>query len=303
MINPDLPAKPNEGVESHEKRKAELRDADHSIHHLCILFEEFEPRCYRFIVFDCFRKLALTGLLIFVYPGTGVQLGFAIFVALTCLQYINHTLPYLERSNNNLAKIGQYQLCMVFLATMMLKFKDVAGKEGASQAVFTGAKFSILMIILGLTTLACAFGMIVTEAAEDVDAEDVKHKIEDFEHSAAVRGRRALSAAVDVFRHSRHDDEPPPVAAGAAAFKRAGRRGRRRSAAEERKNADVEMIDVAETGTKRGSVFFAENPMRAVAAARKAGAARRDARASVTALQRLGEGRSGGVGRNPTAIV
>ena len=42
----------------------------------------YEPRCYLYIVFDLERKLLLTGLLCFVYPGSGTQLGFAIFISL-----------------------------------------------------------------------------------------------------------------------------------------------------------------------------------------------------------------------------
>jgi hypothetical protein len=66
-----------------QKRKLATRDADESIQHLAFLFEEraaasrvnllpndpcarYEPRCYQFVVFECIRKLALTGLLIFM---------------------------------------------------------------------------------------------------------------------------------------------------------------------------------------------------------------------------------------------
>ena len=60
--NGDQLPEPDELPEHLQLRKVAIRDADKSIHYLAFLFEEFHPRCYWFLVLDCLRKLALTGL-------------------------------------------------------------------------------------------------------------------------------------------------------------------------------------------------------------------------------------------------
>ena len=62
-------------TEEIQERKLLTRNADPSIRHLLFLFEEYEPRCYQFVVFECVRKLALTGLLIFVFAGSATQIA------------------------------------------------------------------------------------------------------------------------------------------------------------------------------------------------------------------------------------
>ena len=70
-----------------QDRKMEARADDHDIQHLAFLFGEFEPRCYLFVVFECLRRLALTGLLIFVYNGSATQVVVGLFIAvISCVE-------------------------------------------------------------------------------------------------------------------------------------------------------------------------------------------------------------------------
>ena len=63
-----------------QERKLQARADDHDIQHLSFLFGEFEPRCYLFVVYECVRRLALTGLLIFVYNGSATQVVVGLFI-------------------------------------------------------------------------------------------------------------------------------------------------------------------------------------------------------------------------------
>ena len=49
------------------------------------------------------RKLLLTGLLTFVYEGSGTQLGFAILVSLMSEWTLEWLNPYVENANDRLA--------------------------------------------------------------------------------------------------------------------------------------------------------------------------------------------------------
>ena len=64
-----------------QELKIKLRSEDKSIQHLEFLFRDYEPRTYLFIVFECVRRLALTGMLIFIFPGSASQIVVGLFVA------------------------------------------------------------------------------------------------------------------------------------------------------------------------------------------------------------------------------
>ena len=76
-------------VEEIQERKLQARADDHDIQHLSFLFGEFEPRCYLFVVYECVRRLALTGLLIFVYNGSATQVVVGLFIAVISCVEIN----------------------------------------------------------------------------------------------------------------------------------------------------------------------------------------------------------------------
>ena len=68
-----------------------------------------------YIIFDLLRKLALTGLLYFVYQGSGTQLGFAIFITLCSKENLSRQQPYVDDANDSLANAGELQIILVFL--------------------------------------------------------------------------------------------------------------------------------------------------------------------------------------------
>ena len=90
-------------VEEIQERKLQARADDHDIQHLSFLFGEFEPRCYLFVVFECLRRLALTGLLIFVYNGSATQVVVGLFIAVISKHIMMHFNPYIEDSDDWLA--------------------------------------------------------------------------------------------------------------------------------------------------------------------------------------------------------
>ena len=96
-----------------QQRKLATRNADPSIHHLLFLFEEYEPRCYQFVVFECIRKLALTGLLIFVFAGSATQIAIGLLIAVLSEKFVAHFRPYIDDTDDNLANVGNTQIILV----------------------------------------------------------------------------------------------------------------------------------------------------------------------------------------------
>lgn len=100
-------------TEEIQERKLLTRNADPSIRHLLFLFEEYEPRCYQFVVFECVRKLALTGLLIFVFAGSATQIAIGLLIAVLSEKFVAHFRPYIDDTDDNLANVGNTQIILV----------------------------------------------------------------------------------------------------------------------------------------------------------------------------------------------
>ncbi len=131
-----------------QERKMELRADDHDIQHLAFLFGEFEPRCYLFVVFECLRRLALTGLLIFVYNGSATQVVVGLFIAIISSHVMSEYNPYIEDSDDRLAKLGQLQILLLFVASLVLFVKDMPEQDGEPGNLFKGPIFAAVMVAI-----------------------------------------------------------------------------------------------------------------------------------------------------------
>ena len=64
------------------------------------------------MVFECFRKLALTGLLIFMYPGSASQILLGLLIAVLSKEYYTHLRPYIKDADDALANVGNLQIIL-----------------------------------------------------------------------------------------------------------------------------------------------------------------------------------------------
>ena len=146
-----------------QQRKIEARSGDESIAHLEFLFAEYEPRCYLFIIFECVRRLMLTGLLIFIYAGSLTQIIVGQFIAVISMRILSMANPYIEDIDDSLANMGQLQIVLVFIASLVLFAKDMPEQEGAPGNIFKGPLFAFVMVLIGTMTLLMTFYMLVAE--------------------------------------------------------------------------------------------------------------------------------------------
>jgi hypothetical protein len=134
-----------------------------TIAHLEFLFAEYEPRCYLFIIFECVRRLMLTGLLIFIYAGSLTQIIVGQFIAVISMRILSMANPYIEDIDDSLANMGQLQIVLVFIASLVLFAKDMPEQEGAPGNIFKGPLFAFVMVLIGTMTLLMTLYMLVAE--------------------------------------------------------------------------------------------------------------------------------------------
>ena len=196
-INPDVDAEASLPQEELQQRKMEVRDGDASIRHLDFLFAEYEPRCYLFVVFECLRRLMLTGLLIFVYAGSLTQITVGLLLAYLSYAVMSSYSPYIEDVDDRLADVGQSQIVLVFIASLMLFIKDMDEQDGAPGDMFKGPIFSYAMIVIGTLVLVATIYTILVETCE-VDPEEIIHA------GLSPKKSKKNAAADDV---GEHDEE------------------------------------------------------------------------------------------------
>ena len=131
------------GLVKRQAAKLKLRERDESISHLSFLFEEYEPRCYLFVVPDLFRKLCMTSLLVFIYPGSATQIATGLLIALISAKVYSYAAPYIEYSDDAVAELAQTQIVIIFFMCLMIfvtkKMEEQSGQPGD---LFQGTVFS-----------------------------------------------------------------------------------------------------------------------------------------------------------------
>ena len=183
------------------------------------LVEEYEPRCYLFSVFECFRRVALTGgLTVFAFGGA-TQAAMGLLISLVSYKVYAVAAPFIEDDDDLVSEVAQLELVFVFFSTLMLVVADTAeGETSHARAIFSA--------FLGLA-FALGLAVVVFIVAVELWGRD------------AVLAPLGFSAKVDEEEEAEDDGAaPPPLRDGAfpvATFEPAGAppkpRPRRRRAA------------------------------------------------------------------------
>jgi hypothetical protein len=98
------------------------------------LFKEYEPRFWWFEVFECARRLMLTGGTVFFLDGSATQVAVGILVALVSIQVYASTEPFIHRKDDILAMTAQWGIFFTLFSGLLLKTK-VPSDDGYDSAL------------------------------------------------------------------------------------------------------------------------------------------------------------------------
>ena len=137
----------------------------------------------------------LTGLLIFVYPGSHTQITVGLLLAFLSYSVMMDFSPYVEDVDDRLADVGQSQTVFVFIASLVLHAKDMPEQEGAPGNLFKGPLFAFVMVMIGTMTLLMTFYMLVAEYCGIGSPEDAQEAAGGVASSLRrfTRGRKRFS--------------------------------------------------------------------------------------------------------------
>ncbi|GMH94871.1 hypothetical protein TrST_g7752 [Triparma strigata] len=162
-INPEVESKSMED-------QMTKREKDPSIKILSFLWISYKPECWWFEIFECARRLLMTGGLVFIDQGSPLQVSCGLTITFFSLFCICWFKPYVTKRDNLLASFQQVNQFLVLIAVMLILTKSNGG--------FSDDGMAYMMIFLysasGISLLVCATFEIMNEIGDDEESHNHK---------------------------------------------------------------------------------------------------------------------------------
>jgi hypothetical protein len=125
---------------------------------LSFLYDSYEPKFWWFEIFETLRKLSLTGLMVFLAPGTTGQVVISLIMSMVSLIVYNSTQPFIESYNNYLSFVANAQLVATLIGALAIKanFDEADLRDESTFDVFMTSVQFVPAVLLGLATLLMA---------------------------------------------------------------------------------------------------------------------------------------------------
>ena len=129
------------GVLLHKSREV-LRDgsrrvADPRAKTISALWEPYTPKRYYNEVIECFRRMLLTGAVVFIYPNTAAQIAVTLLMAFVFLVLAEVLDPFASAWDCWVSRCGHIVIFASMYVALLLKV-DVSDEREGSQKIFAG---------------------------------------------------------------------------------------------------------------------------------------------------------------------
>ena len=114
------------------------------------LFEAYRPEYWYWECVECVRRLSLTGLLVFMYPGSEKQVILAIAVCVLFMILYSWTGPFLDPVHNFIIGSAKWGIFLQLLGTLLLKQNQFGGSYNfiGDLMVAAGVLFPLLPLFV-----------------------------------------------------------------------------------------------------------------------------------------------------------
>ncbi|GMI10820.1 hypothetical protein TrLO_g15777 [Triparma laevis f. longispina] len=184
---------------------AEKREDNPNIQQIVFLWRDYRPEFWRFEIYECFRRLSFTGMLVFFEPGSPPQLCFSIFLALVGSLMYSYNQPFEKTEENTLAQISSVSIFLTLLAGILITLKENLSEEFSSQ-------LSALLVIVN----TLVFAMIEASVLFKPMLKFAKKLNEKHIHDAPLKGMGtevaySVELFIDYFKKLVGSDEKEPL--------------------------------------------------------------------------------------------
>eukprot|EP00519_Triparma_laevis_P015817 CAMPEP_0182493554 /NCGR_PEP_ID=MMETSP1321-20130603/2498_1 /TAXON_ID=91990 /ORGANISM="Bolidomonas sp., Strain RCC1657" /LENGTH=220 /DNA_ID=CAMNT_0024696353 /DNA_START=22 /DNA_END=681 /DNA_ORIENTATION=+ len=114
-------------------KDAQNRQTNQNIQHIVFLWRDYRPEFWWFEIYECFRRLSFTGMLVVFEPGSPPQLCFSMILALLSSLMYEHNQPFEKTEENTLAQISSVSIFLTLLAGILITLKENLSEEFSAQ--------------------------------------------------------------------------------------------------------------------------------------------------------------------------
>ncbi|CAM9729174.1 unnamed protein product, partial [Pylaiella littoralis] len=101
------------------------------------LWAPYKPHRYYFEVVECGRRIALTGLAVFIYPGSAAQVALEVVLSAIFIGVSDLLSPFADPWDAWLYRVGAWVIFFTMFVALLLKV-DASGEDSEGQEVFAG---------------------------------------------------------------------------------------------------------------------------------------------------------------------
>jgi len=113
---------------------------------LSFLYEAYEERYWWWEVFECVRRLLLTGILVFFEQGSTIQIVVGCLIALLSIKMYSSCRPFVDHKLDPVAETAQWQVFLTLFAALCLRAKVSGDSPQEKEA------FGVLLVLLNTCT-------------------------------------------------------------------------------------------------------------------------------------------------------
>jgi len=211
------------------------RANDEYIQGLIFLWDPYKPEFWHWEVVETTRRLAMTGLLSIIEPGTFTQITTGLIMAAVYTIVLSKLEPYAEKRDTHVAILSSAMIELTFIASFLMKSQNLV--ESSYEAVGLGVLLVVCSILL--VVLFVCWGW---NSFHDTGKSD---------RAMALKGLRSLSTR----RYGNGSMMSLTSVFGSM------RKKKNKKKEKKKELLDIEMIEASLERENRNSEFAFENPM------------------------------------------
>jgi hypothetical protein len=167
------------------------------------LFKEYEPYFWWFEVFECFRRLMLTGGSVMFMEGSATQVVCGMLIALLAIHVYSICQPFVEDDDDVLALGSQWGILFTLFGGLLLKLQ-LNGTDGYDK---DGSGFGAFLILVNVLVMVVGAGTFIY----GVYASQITNAVSTFKNAIMTKFGRATTILSTTEKEERGLDKGLPV--------------------------------------------------------------------------------------------